>query len=326
MIVVSERTAGRVVAMDDAIAAVEACFIAVESGEATVFPVVTGRGTSPRSSLVLKSGLLRTDDDVMLGVKLGTYWRDNVAAGLESHGSTVLLIDDTTGMPRALVGAEPARRHCAPRRPMRSRSSTSRSRMRTVSGSSAPGIRRGSSCKPSRAFGRSPASASGRATRARRGIRRIGARGGLLRRGGAVSLEETVATSRIVVAVTSANEPLVRAEWVRPGTHVSSMGSDVAGKQELDPQLVAANSLFADVGSAGADDRRVPARRAAPGSSMRSSASGTIGAVAAGRVPRRARPEEITVFDSSGMAAQDLAIARVALRNAARDGTAVCGA
>ena len=52
------------------------------------------------------------------------------------------------------------------------------------------------------------------------------------------SVEALVVSSQIVVTTTQATEPLVSAEWVRPGLHITAMGSDLPGKQELEPEIL----------------------------------------------------------------------------------------
>src|SRR3546814_20284091 len=96
------------------------------------------------------------------------------------------------------------------------------------------------------------------------------------------------------------------------------MGADGPGKQELDPALVAAAVRFADL----------PAQAAAIGECQHAVAAGlidvasitAIGAVIGGHAPGRDDPPAITLFDSSGIAIQDLAIARLAVDRAARSG------
>ena len=51
----------------------------------------------------------------------------------------------------------------------------------------------------------------------------------------------------IVITATPSATALVERDWVRPGTHISAMGADTKGKQELSPALVAASRLFADL-------------------------------------------------------------------------------
>ena len=133
----------------------------------------------------------------------------------------------------------------------------------------------------------------------------------------AAKAEEALASADIAVTVTASRGPLFEASWVRPGTHVSAMGADQPGKQELDTALVAGAALFADV----------PAQSVSIGeyeAAFRAGLVATeritpIGAVLNG-APGRVSADQITVYDSSGMALQDLAVASLALRRAEEQG------
>ena len=123
----------------------------------------------------------------------------------------------------------------------------------------------------------------------------------------------------IIVTVTAAREPLFSAGLVRAGTHISAMGADGEGKQELDPALFAKANLFADVVeqsiTVGEYEKAFKAglidkERITP-----------LGAVLNGR-DGRTNDQQITVFDSSGMALQDIAICALALEKAHNMGMA----
>ncbi|MGZ7078847.1 MAG: ornithine cyclodeaminase family protein, partial [Thermoanaerobaculia bacterium] len=62
----------------------------------------------------------------------------------------------------------------------------------------------------------------------------------------AESLEEAVRGADIVVTATNSKEPIVRREWIAPGTHINAVGSSIATARELDGAVVAAASLFVD--------------------------------------------------------------------------------
>ncbi|WP_254694561.1 ornithine cyclodeaminase family protein [Alloyangia pacifica] len=111
----------------------------------------------------------------------------------------------------------------------------------------------------------------------------------------------------IIVAATSARAALFEADWVTPGTHVASMGSDGAGKQELPVEVYSRASLFCDLP---AQSRVVGEFQYAPAEASLTA----IGDVLSGKAPGRVRSEEITVFDSSGVSLQDLFIAGAILR------------
>jgi ectoine utilization protein EutC len=133
----------------------------------------------------------------------------------------------------------------------------------------------------------------------------------------AVPLERVVREADVVVTTTSAREPLLMAEWLHPGLHITAMGSDAPGKQELDPEVL------------GRADRVVVDRRSQCerlGELRGALAAGTVspdrpidelGEIVAGSKPGRRSAEEITVCDLTGTGAQDTAIAVHAARAAA---------
>jgi len=111
---------------------------------------------------------------------------------------------------------------------------------------------------------------------------------------------------------------LVRREWIRPGTHINAMGADTTGKQELEPALVAAANLVVDdAEQAIAIDECQHAYRL--GLIDRDRLCWTLGAVISGAYGRRSA-EEITLFDGTGVALQDLAVAALAYRRAKEQG------
>lgn len=118
-----------------------------------------------------------------------------------------------------------------------------------------------------------------------------------------------------VVTVTRATKPVIRAEWVRPGTHLSCIGADMHGKQEIDPQLFATSRIFAD--DIGQCTRFGEMELAVQlGVINAESVHGELGEVLAGAKPGRVADSDVTIFDATGLALLDIATARVALRRA----------
>jgi ornithine cyclodeaminase len=124
--------------------------------------------------------------------------------------------------------------------------------------------------------------------------------------------ERACRNADIIVTATTARAPLFQVGWVRPGTHVASMGSDTAGKQELPVELLRTGRLFCDlpVQSVRIGEFQSVANEVATGAV----ALTAIGTVLAGRAPGRRSDDEITVFDSSGVALQDLYVATALIR------------
>jgi len=113
----------------------------------------------------------------------------------------------------------------------------------------------------------------------------------------------------VIVSTTPSRVPLVDHADVRAGTHLNAIGADAPGKQELDPALLRAAQIFVDDEEQAfhSGEINVPL---ASGALERDSIAGTLGAVIAGRAPGRADDTAITVFDSTGLAVQDMACAR----------------
>jgi ornithine cyclodeaminase/alanine dehydrogenase len=136
--------------------------------------------------------------------------------------------------------------------------------------------------------------------------------------GRAVELEEA-AGSDILCTATPSRSPVVRRDWIRPGTHINAMGADAHGKQELEGAILLDAKVVVDdweqAGESG--EVNVPLEQ---GVFEADHIYATLGAICAGHKPARANEEEITVFDSTGLAVQDVALARVVHRHAEERG------
>jgi alanine dehydrogenase len=118
---------------------------------------------------------------------------------------------------------------------------------------------------------------------------------------------DAVASQDIVVTTTPSESPIVFREWVSPGTHINAIGADAAGKQELDPAILQAAKIVVDdwAQASHSGEINVPLGR---GELQPEEVYGSLGEVAAGKKPGRQSREEITVFDSTGLIIQDLAL------------------
>jgi ornithine cyclodeaminase/alanine dehydrogenase-like protein (mu-crystallin family) len=125
----------------------------------------------------------------------------------------------------------------------------------------------------------------------------------------ASNAQEAAAEADIICTVTSAQEPILKGAWVRPGTHLNLVGSSHAGPVEVDHHLVVRSRFIADsregVLRQGAE--YLAAREAGLIGEVHIVAE--IGQVLAGEVEGRRSPEEITVYKSLGHVVQDLACA-----------------
>jgi ornithine cyclodeaminase len=127
---------------------------------------------------------------------------------------------------------------------------------------------------------------------------------------------EVVENSQVVVTSTPSKEPFLKAEWLHPGMHITAMGADAEGKQELFPQaLEAADRLFCDRKSQ--CFRLGELHHALEAGLISEDAPVTeLGEVTAGMKPGRVDPSEITICDLTGTGVQDTVIANLAYKKA----------
>ena len=133
--------------------------------------------------------------------------------------------------------------------------------------------------------------------------------------GTAATVEEAVADADVILTCTAAREPLVRADWVAPGAHITAAGSDGPGKQELDPELLRRADLL--VVDAREQALRLGELQHAPELADRAV---ELGAICAGTSPGRTSAEQLTVCDLTGVGVQDVAAANAVLENAGEAG------
>jgi ornithine cyclodeaminase len=122
-----------------------------------------------------------------------------------------------------------------------------------------------------------------------------------------------LAKCNLVVTTTPATEPLLQADDVRPGTHINAIGSDAPHKQELDPGILARASLVVADSRSQCRERGEIARALDAGAISPDQVT-ELGDVIAGKAPHRTSDDQITVFDSTGVAVQDIQIASAVAR------------
>ena len=122
------------------------------------------------------------------------------------------------------------------------------------------------------------------------------------------SIENGCNEADIIFTATPSYKPLIKEEWVRPGTHFSCIGADMSGKEEIDPEIFKTAEVFGDdqdqcftVGEC-----EIPFRKG-----YIEKLDAEIGAVIVGDHPGRSDDNVITVFDSTGISLQDLSTAEL---------------
>jgi ornithine cyclodeaminase/alanine dehydrogenase-like protein (mu-crystallin family) len=128
----------------------------------------------------------------------------------------------------------------------------------------------------------------------------------------AAGVERVCADSDVLVTTTPSRIPLVRAEWLREGMHVTAVGSDAPGKQELEAEcLHRADLVVVDKLAQCAAFGELKATLDA-GVLQLDRVHATLGEIVAGKKPGRTSDSQITIADLTGVGFQDTAIAAVA--------------
>lgn len=310
----SEQVVREVVSQADVTAAIESMYVAIARGNAVNFPTVRETLGYAGAVFGFKSGIDRSAP--MLGVKAGGFWSGNQARELANHQSTVMLFDPDTGQPSAVVRGNYL------------------TALRTAAASaiSIKYLARESS----KVLG--IVGAGGQAEYQVRAALEVGSFRSVLisdtdteKASMLVSkladldvdracedVEALVRRSDVIITITPAKNPVIRASWLRDGTHVACMGADTRGKHELETALLEDASLFVD-------DKT---QSVSIGEFQHAYRDGLvtewdlafIGDVINGAANGRDDERQITVFDSSGIGLQDIYAAKLALDRAAELG------
>lgn len=315
-LILNEKELRACVALDAAaLAAVESAFAQMARGEAEV-PAPMGIVVPEREGEVhIKSAYLRGHDGFAVKIASG-FWR-NAAEGLPVSSGMMVLLDARTAFPQALLldngyltevrtalAGAIAAKYLAP------------ATVRTVGviGAGMQARMQAEALRLTRAFERVRVWAR-RPEAAQDYAAEMSAKLGVEVRA-AASIAEVVRESDVVITTTPARQPLVMAADVHPGLHITAMGSDGPGKQELDPLVLARADLVVC-------DRRAQCERL--GELQHAGAAGLdasklpiveLGEVITGAKPGRTGAPQITVCDLTGVGVQDTAIASLAYAKA----------
>jgi ornithine cyclodeaminase len=313
-LVLSEKQIRALVGPEAALAAVRDGFRKLAHGEATLPGVIGFEVGSERGEVHVKAAYLH--DSPYYSVKIASGFYANTSHGMPAGNGLVAVFDAQTGETRALLldngyltelrtgaagglVADLLARHDSQRVAMIGCGSQARYQLES--------LRLVRDIREVMVYGRCE-------RRAREYATEMTNRFGITVRI-AGSVREAIQGADIVVTTTPAREPIVQADWITPGMHVTAMGSDGPGKQELDTGVLAKA------------DRIVVDRRDQClhyGEMQHASAIGLlperihaeVGELAAGLKPGRLSAEEITVADLTGVGVQDAAIANLVLARA----------
>jgi ornithine cyclodeaminase/alanine dehydrogenase-like protein (mu-crystallin family) len=257
-------------------------------------------------------------DPECFGIKLVSLFPGNSAVGLSSHVGLYVLYEARNGLPLALMDASSltALRTAAASVVATQALARTDSKVLAIIGTGEQASAHIEAFQAVRPFervliwGRNPSAADDLAVRYRRAV------GFEVEVEVVLSVQDALARADVVCTVTSSLEPLLSGGDVLPGTHLCLVGSSNAGHREVDDDCVAMSRFFVDYrGSALAQaGELLHAIRA--GSVTEAHIVAEIGEVLSGEVPGRRSSDEVTVYKSLGVAAQDLAAAMFAYRGA----------
>lgn len=137
-----------------------------------------------------------------------------------------------------------------------------------------------------------------------------------------ISSIEDACRCDVLTTTTPSRTPVVRSEWIEEGTHINAIGADAPGKQELEPSILKRAKIVVDdyEQAIHSGEVNVPISR---GEITEEDIYASIGEIVAGLKPGRESENEITIFDSTGLAIQDIATATLVYERAVELGKGV---
>jgi alanine dehydrogenase len=312
----------KMLTLNDVIPAIESAYLAASQQQAQLHPVVR----EPLASggvFGIKSGYWPERES--LGLKVAGYWPQNRANGLDNHQAMVVLVEPATGVPRAIIDGNfitAIRTSAAGAIGLRYLARVDAQTALIVgSGVQAeaqaraldwwqPGIEV-SVFEPLDTDGQPMAKAF---------CDRLGDLGIACQPSG--SLEHAVRRSDVIVTTTPARKPVLQRDWLTPGVHINAMGADTAGKQEHEIATLRDSLVIVDdwvqASRLGECQHAVAAGLFTDEKHPRS-----IGEVIAVTAPGRTDSRQLTLFDATGLALQDLAAAELAAQTAEERGAGI---
>ena len=138
-------------------------------------------------------------------------------------------------------------------------------------------------------------------------------------------IQKATAEAEILCTVTSSTQPILKGEWLKPGVHVNLVGAAVRASAEADIEVVNRSRFYVDYLPSALEQAGELVNAIEADVVTEKHVVGEIGAVLNGDAPGRASDDEITVYKSLGVSAQDLAAGMAAAENAKANniGTAV---
>ena len=281
-------------------------FIAYSEGRAVVPPVGELVFADPPGDVHIKYGYIKGEECYV--IKIASGFPGNSDHGLPANNGMMLVFKQHTGEPMAILADQGhltdlrtaaagavAARHLAPKDVTRigilGTGTQARLQLEYLA--------RGIECRNAVVWGRNPGAVG-------RYVQDMTAAGFSVE--AAADPGDVAATCNLIVTTTPAKEPLLTAEQIPPGTHISAVGSDTPDKQELDAAILGRADLVV------ADSISQCVLRGEISHALRSGILAEenlleLGQIVAGNSPGRTTEDQVTIADLTGVAVQDIQIA-----------------
>ncbi|MDR1916919.1 MAG: ornithine cyclodeaminase family protein [Synergistaceae bacterium] len=305
------------VSMDDIIPGVEEAYRLYSSGKAGLFPILNREFDPGRIDMDIKAGYL--DDADIYGLKIIGWNRDNPALlGVPALAGLIVVMSIERQQPIGLLEASPVTflRTGAAGAVGAKTLARPASESAVIVGAGSQGraqlmglTKVMKNLKRVSIFDMTDNTANKMAMEAASQYPGITVTAGLF-----AELEEHVRSSDILVTCTPSKQAFIGNGWLKRGAHVNAIGADIPGKGEIDPELLASASVFGD--SRSQVSQKGESQHAVALGLIAAESITEIGEVLNGTKRGRMSDDEITLFDATGMALQDLLSAKIAFARA----------
>ena len=309
----SRRDVEELLDLDRLIEVLSSAMVDLSAGRASLPPRVAAEVPEEDGLLAVMPAYLPSAGSV--GAKLVSVFPHNDARGIPSHQALIALFDEHTGTPLALMDGT----HITAARTAAGSALATRLLARadaSVLAILGTGVQARSHARviPRVMASLHEVRVAGRTTRKAESLAEE-LRGQGLPARSAASFQEAQAGADVICAATHSSEPVVRGPWLSPGSHVNSVGFNVAGR-EVDPHVVAGAMVVVEARSSALADPPAGAPDLAPlvrEGRLDPADVAEVGEIVAGTRPGRTSPEQITLYRSVGVAVQDVAAAALVL-------------
>ena len=323
IVVLSKSDVQKVISLEQTIADVENVYGMKAKGETVVWPLVSHDFEEQKAVMDIRSGYVAGKK--VHGAKMLNNFPGNLAKGLPNFTGMMMVFDSETGLPMGVMDASYItcmRTGAAGGLGVKYLAAENAENLLMLGAGNQSAFLIGASAylKPGikTVFIHDPLSAENAEKAAAALPERLRDEFGLklnLTFKAEKSLEEATRNSQIVLTATRSCQPLIKKEWVAPGTHFSCIGADMEGKEEIDPAIFKGAKIYADdidqcvrVG-----EMELAIKQ---GFITKTDIAGEIGELVLGTKPGRESKNDITIFDATGLALLDLAVAGTIIEEA----------